>query len=240
MCTLLIYRRPLPGVELAVAANRDELYSRPAGTFGRIEDDPLVIGGMDPEAGGTWLAVNEAGFVVAVTNARLGARRKPKERSRGLLALDLVRRRSFTEASEALFREDLLRYPPVNVVVASAEGMAVGTNLPEVRVESSEEPALGVGNTPVFSGDARVAELLELGRPPGAGVGLIGLAAHLQGVLARHRWPPACHHLEHGGTVSSTVLLVAEPFQASRILHADGPPCTAPWRSVSLDGVPEA
>jgi len=236
VCTLLIYRRPLPGVSLAVAANRDELYSRPTGSFGRIHDDPLVLGGMDPEAGGTWLAVNAAGFVVAVTNARLGARRRPGERSRGLLALDLVGRSSFEESSEALFREDLHRYAPVNAVVASSGGMVVGSNVPEVRVEVVEEEAFGAGNAPAFAGDARVEALLELGRPPTGSMGLLELAAHLQAVLARHDEPAACHHLEHGGTVSSTVMLVAEPFEASLILHADGPPCRAAWRNIPING----
>lgn len=236
MCTLLIYRRPLPAVELAVAANRDELHSRPAGSFGWIGHDPPIVGGMDPEAGGTWLALNGAGFVVAVTNAKLGARRRLGQRSRGLLALDLVRHGSFEEASRSLFGEDLLRYAPVNVVVASARGVVAATNLPEARVERIVEPALGVGNTPVFAEDGRIAALLEMGRPPDAVRTPEGLAAHIQGLLARHDPPTACHHLEHGGTVSSTVILLTVPFRDSLILHADGPPCRTPWRRLSLGG----
>jgi len=232
ICTLLIYRRPLPGVELAVAANRDELYARPRGEFGTIQREPLVLGGMDPEGGGTWLAVHEAGFVVAVTNARLGARRKAGDRSRGLLVLDLVRRASFGEAAGGLAAEDLRRYAPVNVVVASGAGLVAGTNLPEPRVERLGETALAAGNVPLFSGEERIAALLELGRPPEDLTGPEEYAAHLGAILARHEPPSACHHLERGGTVSSTVLLLARPFAGSVILHATGPPCRTPWRRV--------
>jgi len=232
VCTLLIYRRPLPGVELAVAANRDELYSRPAGTFGLIQSDPLIIGGMDPEAGGTWLAVNGAGFVVAVTNARLGARRGAEQRSRGLLALDLVRSRSFDEASKSLYAEDLRRYAPANFVVASGDEIIVATNLPEVRVGRVEEPDLGVGNTPAFSGGGRIADVLDMGRSPDARMTPERFAGHLQRLLARHDPPTACHHLEDGGTVSSTMILVTTPLERALVLHADGPPCRTPWRRV--------
>jgi len=233
MCTLLVYRKPFPGVELAVAANRDELYLRPRGEFTLIRPEPPVVGGVDPEAGGTWLAASAGGFVVAVTNARPGARRGREQRSRGLLARDLALEPSWRAAVDRLRGEDLTRYAALNVLVASGEGLVAATNLPEPLVESWPEGALGLGNTPALVGDARVRELLVLGAPR-EGEAPEGWSVRIRVLMARHRPPAACHHLEHGGTVASTVLLLREPFEVSEILHADGPPCRTAWRTVGL------
>jgi len=233
VCTLLIYRGPLPGVDLAVAANRDELFARPRGRFGTIRRDPPVVGGIDPEAGGTWLAASAHGFVVAVTNARLGARRGPGQRSRGLLARDLALCGSIQEARRRLSEEDLGRYAPVNVIVAGPDGITLGANLPRPRVADVDVAEIAVGNRPAFAADERTASLLALGRPrPGEAPDRF--AARLQELLARHEDPPACHRLPHGGTVSSTVLLLRRPFEDSLVLHADGPPCRAPWSRIAL------
>ncbi len=236
MCTLLVFRRPFPGVEVAVAANRDELYSRPRGSFGVLSEKPLVLGGRDPEAGGSWLAVSERGFLVAVTNARLGARRGADQRSRGLLALDLALAPDAGTAVELLEEEDLGRYAPANAVVAWGGGLVVGTNLPGPRVERWPGETLGLGNTPAFSPDPRVAGLLERARPR-PGEDPEAWAGRVRRLLARHDPPAACHHLEHGGTVASTVVLLREPFEETMILHAAGAPCSVLYRRV--DPVPE-
>jgi len=233
MCTLLVYRSPLPGIELAIAANRDELYRRPRGAFEVLREHPLVIGGRDPEAGGTWLALTEAGLVGAVTNARLGARRSPEQRSRGLLALDLALCGTPERARELLEDEDLERYAPVNVVLASSGGIVVASNLPEPRVESANADTLGLGNHPAFAADPRVDLLTGAGRAnPGEDAGSYEM--RLQKLLARHEQPSACHHLLDGGTVASTVIMLRQPFAESTILHADGPPCKTAWNRIAF------
>ncbi len=233
MCTLLMYRRPAAGIELVVAANRDELYSRPPGAFGVIRGEPRVIGGIDPEGGGTWLAVSSAGFVTAVTNARLGARRGPDQRSRGLLARDLALSKNIDEAFRRLEASDLRRYAPVNVVVADGGTALVGTNLPEPRVARIERKSFGFGNRPAFEPDPRISELLELGAPEAFETD-DELITRLRGVVSRHEAPAACHHLPEGGTVSSTIIVLRRDPGGSTILHADGPPCITPWERVAI------
>ncbi len=235
MCTLLLYRRPFAGVDLGVAANRDELYARPAGSFGALAADPLVVGGQDPEQGGTWLAASGAGFVVAVTNARLRARRSEDQRSRGLLARDLAVLPSAAAAALRLDEEDLERYAPVNVVVASREGFVVATNTPRPRRASLELASLGIGNLPLFTEDGRVRSLLEMGTPREEAPG--SWAARLRGLLERHEAPSACHHQRVGGTVSGTVMLVRPVFARSEIWHVEGPPCRVPWTRVDLSEI---
>jgi uncharacterized protein with NRDE domain len=76
----------VPGVPLLIAANRDELYQRPADPITVLRGGPpRVLGGRDELAGGTWLAVNEHGVVAGLTNQP--AVRDPGKRSRGELPL---------------------------------------------------------------------------------------------------------------------------------------------------------
>src|SRR5690348_9645779 len=90
MCTILLAWRHLPGAPILLAANRRGLVARP-GLGPRLlrETAPLVAGGQDALAGGTWLAVREDGAVAAVTNRRT-ADRDPTRRSRGELPLMLL------------------------------------------------------------------------------------------------------------------------------------------------------
>ncbi len=233
VCTLLLYRRPLPGVALAVAAARDELHARAVGGWARLSETPEVWGGHDPEAGGSWLALSGSGFLVAVTNARLGARRREGQRSRGLLVLDLAAEPTAGTAADRLRREPLARYAPANVVVASPARLVVATNVPRPEVRELETVTLALGNRPAFEGDPRVEALLELGRPR-PGEGAAAWTERLVALLARHEHPVSCRHAPAAGTVSATVALLGEGGWRAR--HAGGPPCRTPLEVVPAPG----
>ena len=66
------------------AANRDERHARPTQNAGWWRDQPAVFGGRDLIAGGSWLAIDRAGRLAAVTNLR-ETNAKPTVRSRGAL-----------------------------------------------------------------------------------------------------------------------------------------------------------
>lgn len=68
MCLLALFFRAVPGVPLIIGANREEAYERPGTPPQRLDGHIPAIGGLDPRAGGTWLGVNAAGVVIAVTN----------------------------------------------------------------------------------------------------------------------------------------------------------------------------
>lgn len=70
MCLIVIGWRVHPDYPLVVAANRDEFYARPSTPIARWADAPQVIGGLDLEAGGTWLGITDSGRFAAVTNVR--------------------------------------------------------------------------------------------------------------------------------------------------------------------------
>ena len=87
MCLLIAVFATVPGVPLLIAANRDELYQRPADPITVLRAArPRILGGRDELAGGTWLAVNEHGVVAGLTNLPAAAR-DPGRRSRGELPL---------------------------------------------------------------------------------------------------------------------------------------------------------
>src|SRR5579872_1957695 len=89
MCLLALYFRVVEDAPVVVGANREELYAR-QGEPPRVVDGPLrAVGGVDPQAGGTWLGVNERGMLVAVTN-RPRTVVSPQPRSRGLLVRELL------------------------------------------------------------------------------------------------------------------------------------------------------
>lgn len=91
MCTLILGRDVLGPGTLLVGANRDEDPARPAEPPARLWLEPLVVGGRDRRAGGTWLAIRDGQAVVALLNRRgvQPAGDKPA-RSRGLLVLEVA------------------------------------------------------------------------------------------------------------------------------------------------------
>ncbi len=70
MCLIVLAWKAAPGIRLAVAANRDEFFARPAAPAAWWTDAPWVFGGRDLEAGGTWLGVTRTGRFAALTNFR--------------------------------------------------------------------------------------------------------------------------------------------------------------------------
>ncbi len=100
MCTLLLAHRLFPGAPLVVAANRDELLSRPASGPKVYPGPPKVLMPRDELAFGTWLGLNEHGVFVGITN-RFGRPPDPSRASRG----SLVVRALHAPSAEALHRE---------------------------------------------------------------------------------------------------------------------------------------
>src|SRR5262245_25745255 len=87
MCTIAIALDHLTDVPLAIAANRDEGYDRPA--HAPVVLGPGRVGGRDDVLGGSWLAFARDGRFAAVTNQReANVGRAP--RSRGELVLGLL------------------------------------------------------------------------------------------------------------------------------------------------------
>ena len=119
MCTLVILVRPGHAWPVLIAANRDEQRGRPSAPPGRHwPDRPEVVAGLDLEADGSWLGINDHGLVAAVMNrtGTLGA--QPGKRSRGELVLEALDHAEADAAAGALADLNPDAYRPFNLVVA--------------------------------------------------------------------------------------------------------------------------
>jgi uncharacterized protein with NRDE domain len=90
MCLILFAVQPNQNLRLAVAANRDEFYGRPASRAHYWEDFPEVLAGRDLQMNGTWLGVSKKGRFAAVTNFRETPPDPIPPRSRGDLTADFL------------------------------------------------------------------------------------------------------------------------------------------------------
>lgn len=123
MCTVVIHFDPSAPWPMLIGANRDEMSGRPWQAPGRHWDDhPHVIAGLDEEAGGTWMGINDDGLAVAVLNRRGSLGPATGKRSRGELPLEALSHAEAKEAAEALAHLDGRAYRSFNLVIADARG----------------------------------------------------------------------------------------------------------------------
>lgn len=80
---------------------------------------------LDPEGGGSWLAVNEYGLVFALLNFYQGRLPKGRLRSRGEIVKEIVSSRSVAEALAWLQALNLEKFPPFSLLVFTPELMQV-------------------------------------------------------------------------------------------------------------------
>jgi uncharacterized protein with NRDE domain len=99
MCLLVVVWHLDPGMPLVIGANRDERLDRPARPMTVLRPSgPRILGGLDEEAGGAWLAVNEHGVVAGLTNRPSPDGRDLSKRSRGELPIALAEHRDAASA----------------------------------------------------------------------------------------------------------------------------------------------
>jgi uncharacterized protein with NRDE domain len=121
MCTLIVLRRPKASWPLIVAANRDELASRPARPPGRHWPDRAeVVAGLDVQAGGSWLGINDYGVVAGILNRPGTLGPAAGKRSRGELVLEALDHADAPSAAARLAAIDPDAYRPFNLIIADA------------------------------------------------------------------------------------------------------------------------
>jgi len=125
MCLIVVGWRAHSDYPLVVAANRDEFYARPTAGAARWPDAPQVFGGIDLEAGGTWLGITETGRFAAVTNVREPGMAKGA-RSRGALTRDFLLAES--SALDHARRIDGTRHSGFNLLLSDGESLVYCSN----------------------------------------------------------------------------------------------------------------
>jgi hypothetical protein len=144
VCTVVVGLEPGERVPLRLLGIRDELTSRPWLPPARHWQGSPLIGGIDEQAGGTWLAVHPGlPRVACLLNARGALADPARRRSRGDLSLraaaegpDLLRRLAGD-------RDALAAYDPFHLICASPDevteltwagsDLAAGRNTPVLR-----------------------------------------------------------------------------------------------------------
>lgn len=132
MCLLALAWLHHPRWRLVMAGNRDEFHARPTAALARWSAPADVIGGRDLRSGGGWAGVGSAGRMAVVTNVR-DPQAAQSGRSRGALVADYLG----SHDPAAVYADRLARsadqYPPFNLLLADADGVAYLGNHPVER-----------------------------------------------------------------------------------------------------------
>jgi uncharacterized protein with NRDE domain len=249
MCTIAVALDVLADAPLAIAANRDELYDRPASA--PVVLAPGVVGGRDDVLGGSWLAFSRDGRFAAVTNQREASDGRAP-RSRGELVLGLLvagDRAAMCAYADAI---DPTQYASANLLFGDARGVEL---VYLRRAGTRERLALPAGVTVLANDRLDAAGQVRRARVEAALSGsrtFASFAAAARAALADHqpaldvttlpRLPagapvPAelraaheapCIHTPRYGTRSSTLAALAAG-RVTSLAWADGPPCLTPF-----------
>jgi uncharacterized protein with NRDE domain len=245
VCTILLAWKCHPGTPILLAANRDELIARPSAPPGPLLTDPLIVGGRDLVAGGTWLAVAADGTICAVTNRHAPegppAAPDPARRSRGEIPVAMLT----TDPAGVPARLAGLGpgiYNPVNVLWLSAERARVAhvdDSGPVRVVDLAPGPHVLTTRDVDDATNPKVAKLRAgMDRVLAAGGDPDSTMAGLRAILADHTSASespvdaACIHGDVYGTVSASTVLAGR----GRLVyeHAPGRPCVTAFARVLI------
>jgi hypothetical protein len=237
MCILAIQYNLVPESPILVAANREEYYDRPAVPPSIQSGKPRILCGIDQQAGGTWLGVNQNGMFVAASN-RAKTIPSVAPRSRGVLCRDLLRCGSAREAvDQAMDELSTEKYDGVNYVIADGENAWVVHGGDELNAVELEEGLSVIANGDVNEPrDERVQlafRLLTL-QTLDSPVKFLAVASK---VFARSPAPLGRPSMvvrgRDRGTVSSTLLSLGKKPRDAIYQFANGSPDQAKYEDFS-------
>jgi hypothetical protein len=237
MCMLAILYRVARGTPILVAANREERFDRPT-QYPKIQSgSPRVVCGIDRQAGGTWLGVNQYGLFCAVTNRRK-LRRPLDPRSRGLLCRELLDFRTSRDAATYAAKELATgNYDGANYVCADSKKAFViyGGDKVDVidLIPGLHVISTGDLNAPGNDRDEFVRRMLDLHTLDSA-VAFLAVASR---VFSRR----PDNYGRRGvvltgndyGTVSSTLISLPRKIQQAVYQYSPGPPSDCAYDDLS-------
>jgi hypothetical protein len=228
MCLLAIQYRLVPEAPILVAANREELYNRPSQVPSIQSGKPRVLSGLDLQAGGTWLGVNQHGLFVAVCN-RPKLTPVPAPRSRGGLCREMLRAGSARKAMDMAMDElSTGRYEGCNYVAVDVEsGWAIhaGDEVEAVEIREGLSVLSSMDLNDPRDERGRMARRLLTLQTLDSPVKFLAVASK---VFARSPSPPGRPSMvirgSEKGTVSSTLLALGKKPRDAIYQFAAGAP----------------
>jgi len=239
MCLLGIAFGLFDDFPLLVLANREEFYSRAASSPRIVRSNdaaPAWLGGLDLLAGGTWLGVNQAGLMVAVTNRQKVAL-PPAPPSRGQLCRRLLEQTDPHLAAQIAQRAlEGNHYAGCNFLIAGRERAFVIESGDDLKLTELQCGLHLLANGPLADPlDLRIArverEFTEA--RPETPDDWFTAARRICGLTGAGNLPPICLAAPDRGTVSSTVLGVGRRLEDSRFWYSPGPPTDAQYDDYS-------
>lgn len=237
MCLLALQYKTARDAPILVAQNREERYDRPSQPPRIQSGRPRVVCGIDRKAGGTWFGVNQHGMFVDVANRP--KRSVPAEpRSRGLLCRELLGARTATEAAELAVKElETGRYDGASYICADTDDAIVvyGGDIVEAVTLKPGLHLITNGNVNDRSDPRQefVRRLLTLQRLDSS-VAFLAVASRTfsRKPDARGKRGVVIVGTERG-TVSSSLLSLADRSQNSVYQYAAGSPGDNPYDDIS-------
>ena len=128
MCLIIFTCEKSSKHKLILAANRDEFFFRPTIEAKFWKEYPTIIGGIDLQGGGSWLAMDKKGRWAAVTNFREGKAISSDKLSRGLLVKEfLTNKYSATHYSD-LIQQRKDQYGGYNLILGTPTELIYTSN----------------------------------------------------------------------------------------------------------------
>ncbi len=130
MCLLTLAYKTHPEYPLILVANRDEFHQRQAQPVHWWPDAPSVIAGKDLSAGGSWMAADQFGRLIALTNIRNGRSAQSENAlSRGKIVSDYITQQVSAEKYLAQLNNRSHVFNPFNLLVYENKRMYYSNNL---------------------------------------------------------------------------------------------------------------
>jgi uncharacterized protein with NRDE domain len=236
MCTLVFGLDVLGPHTVVLATNRDEDPTRASEPPQVLLREPLVVGGRDAVAGGTWLALRAGAepAVAMLLNRRDPTPDKAGRRSRGLLTLDVAAAENPREY--ALAEAAIGHYAPCSLIWLSPKDRW------HLSIRAGRAPTL----EPIASGWHAITHFeMDDATDPRATWALQRLAKwkppsreeaekRLTSIITAHAHgaaPAFCLHEGRAPTVSAALVWLGPGEPVYR--HAQGRPCVTPFEDQS-------
>lgn len=233
MCTLSLVRTP---AVWRVVCNRDESPRRARALPPREVrlGDRRALMPIDPQGGGTWLGVNDAGLVLAILNKSDPDVPAVGRESRGVVIPELLSASSAGEARKAAIELDATRFRSFRLAIIDGQNLYVvvgdGATVSEVPVPRDADAwcaaSSGLGDGVVEPARIALFEATVLGTSD---------ALDAQDAFHNHRWADRPHmsvDMMRDGAQTVNVTAVSMLGDAAEMTHMDK--ITGEQTSISL------